>query len=150
MRLLRCSLLYATCPALRVKVFGIFFDLTSLRDKWRMSGLIGRVRRMSEGRERGGRSDLLLMTPPAEPEAIIQIIPSFTAPFLPANPSGDVLHPGQRSSFFLVQRLWRNRRPGSSGAGQRSYQRFVTSQIFLPLMQDPEKVISACALSPTA
>ncbi|KAE8374048.1 hypothetical protein BDV26DRAFT_270800 [Aspergillus bertholletiae] len=44
---------------------------------------------------------LLLMTPPAEPEPIVEIIASLTAPFLATDPSGSVLHGGHRCSSFL-------------------------------------------------
>lgn len=43
----------------------------------------------------------MLMAPPAEPEAVVEIVPSLTAPFLPTNPSGDsVLHAGQWFSWY--------------------------------------------------
>ena len=134
-----CGLLHATGFPLRAKVFGIFLDLLALVHGKMGERIDSRARWADLSRARRGESgvgwkgsDLLLMTPPAEPEAILEIIPSFTAPFLPADPSGDVLHPGQLSSCLLARDV-EDRRPGSLGAGQRS--EVVTGQIFLPFMQ---------------
>lgn len=49
-------------------------------------------------RTRSGGAYLLLVTPPAPPDAIIKIVPALTAPFLPTDPAGDVLHVGHCSA----------------------------------------------------
>lgn len=41
------------------------------------------------------------MTPPTEPEPVVEIVPSLTAPFLPTDPSGGgVFHTGQSGSWY--------------------------------------------------
>lgn len=97
-------LFHAISLALCPKIVWVFFNLSTLNTSVSGDSLL-----VGMGMKIGVQgSYLLLVTPPAKPQTIVEIVPSFTASLLPTDPAGDVLHLGQRASFLEPQRVgWR-------------------------------------------
>lgn len=99
--LFRCAFLDPVHPpAVQRKVLGVFFDLSTL-------SLSVRPERGIANRECSYRthSYLLLVAASAEPEPIVQVVPSLTAPFLPTDASSDVLHVEQDRALLVTSAL---------------------------------------------